>query len=165
MENKFVIKNERGYALIEVVFVITVIAILFSIVAPKIVKSLQTVQADYFMKTVYSELRFIEATKRVAPTEDSDIFKMELQPKVFIIKSQRQNIKVTINNETYRSYKMPSDFNFEKNFEILVSNRGIFNDIKSQNKNSVTIRLKNDSKNLKPYIVFDSVGRLRFSNE
>ena len=156
--------NEKGYALIEVIFLVTVIAILSSIVVPKISASLQTVQADYFIKTLYSELRFIQASRRVTPIIESDIFDINLQPKTFSIMSKQQDIRVRINIETYREHRMPSTFSFEKDFDIRITDRGILNDIKSNNKNSGTILLKDNSKKLKPTIVFDSVGRLRFGD-
>ena len=165
VHNKYLIQSEQGYALIEVIFLVTVIAILSSIVVPKIAASLQTVQADYFMKTVYSELRFIQASIRITPVIKDEVFDINLQPKTFTVMSNEQNIRVKINSETYREYKMPSGFSFDEDFNISISKDGIFKDLNSKNKVSFNIQLKNNSQKLKPHILIDSVGRLRFGDK
>ena len=154
--------NEKGYALIEGIFIITVLAILSSIVVPKIAASLQTVQADYFMKTLYSEVRFIQAARRVSLNDEDDVFDLQFQTNNFVVGCLNQNIGVRINKEIYRDYEMPSTFSFEGNGSVNVSSRGI---LSYQGSVSTTIRLKNNSQILKPTIVFDSVGRIRFNSK
>ena len=155
------LREERGYALIEAVFLVSVIAILFSILVPKISASLRTVQADYFMKSLYSELRFIQAARRLIPN-DEDIFNVKFSAEQFLVTSTNQNIRLKINNEIYRKYKMPSNFHFEKDFSMFVTSKGILKNSKASDSTSDTIKLKTGSTTLKPSIVYDSVGRFRF---
>lgn len=159
------VKNEHGYAMIEIVFLITVIAILSSIILPKVSHSLQTVQADHFIKTVYSELRFVQATSRVTSYNKEKIFGKQNLNFAFSVTSFSPNIRVKLHNNLLRKYTMPSYLSFEQDFSINISNEGILNNSKGKNPTSGSIVLKNGSKRLKPVIVYDSVGRIRFSEQ
>ena len=168
MKNKNLINDERGYALIEVIFLVTVIAILSSVVVPQISNSLKIVQSDYLMKTIYSEFRFIQATSRVTTykktTEETDIFQTNKTINKFFLDGNDKNIKITY-YDTFRSYELPPGFYFENKFAVSASRIGIFKDLFTTNSTTSShIKLMNNSKSCKPVIVFDSVGRVRFSD-
>ena len=157
------IKNEHGYAMVEIVFLITVIAILASIILPKVSHSFQTVQADYFIKTIYSELRFIQATSRVTSYRKDKIFEDYNTTPSFSVTSFNPNIRVEFRDHVFRKYIMPSYLSFEQDFSITINNEGIIRNSKGKSSNSGNILLKNGSEKFKPVIVYDSVGRIRFS--
>ena len=160
-------QKERGYALIEIVFLVAIIAILSSVIIPKISNELQIAQADYLMKSLYSELRFMQAAQRINVYKKEDILPVNKKMKFFILVSNNDNKRYRIrfdNSEELRKYKLPSNFSFEDDFYLVITEGGtVSNNFTS--KNSDTIRLKdNIGKFYKPFIVFDSVGRIRFSN-
>ena len=160
-------QKERGYALIEIVFLVAIIAILSSVIIPKISNELQIAQADYLMKSLYSELRFMQAAQRINVYKKEDILPVNKKMKFFILISDNDNKRYRIrfdNSEELRKYKLPSNFSFEDDFYLVITEGGtVSNNFTS--KNSDTIRLKdNKGKFYKPFIVFDSVGRIRFSN-
>ena len=160
-------QKESGYALIEIVFLVAIIAILSSIIIPKISNELQIAQADYLMKSLYSELRFMQAAQRINVYKKEDILPVNKKMKFFILVSNNDNKRYRIrfdNSEELRKYKLPSNFSFEDDFYLVITEGGtVSNNFTSTN--SDTIRLKdNKGKFYKPFIVFDSVGRIRFSN-
>ena len=160
-------QKESGYALIEIVFLVAIIAILSSIIIPKISNELQIAQADYLIKSLYSELRFMQAAQRINVYKKEDILPVNKKMKFFILVSNNDNKRYCIrfdNSEELRKYKLPSNFSFEDDFYLVITEGGtVSNNFTSTN--SDTIRLKdNKGKFYKPFIVFDSVGRIRFSN-
>lgn len=160
-------QKESGYALIEIVFLVAIIAILSSIIIPKISNELQIAQADYLMKSLYSELRFMQAAQRINVYKKEDILPVNKKMKFFILVGNNDNKRYRIrfdNSEELRKYKLPSNFSFEDDFYLVITEGGtVSNNFTSTN--SDTIRLKdNKGKFYKPFIVFDSVGRIRFSN-
>ena len=69
-----------------------------------------------------------------------------------------------INKNSVRTYIFSKNFSFENKFSITVSNIGIISNLFATSTTSNNIKLMNKSSLCKPFIVFDSVGRLRFSN-
>ena len=162
MKQNKIPQNEKGYALIEVVFLVTVIAILSSIVVPKISESFKIARADHLMKTIYSELRFIQATTRLTFFDGDNIFDVHKPVNNFYVVIRGTNVVVE-SNKRLRSYEIPSGFYFEKNFFMSITDRGIVHDYYNDAV-SGRVKLMNNSKLLRPVIVFDSVGRIRFSD-
>ena len=161
--------NEKGYALIEVIFLVAVIAILSSIAIPKISNEIQIVQADYLMKSLYSELRFMQAARRINSykNQNEEILQAKNNGTYCILISSNEKKRYRLKllyDEELRRYNLPSNFAFADNFYIVITPDGALKEAFS-NRNSGTIKLKdNKGKEYKPFIVFDSVGRIRFSN-
>ena len=161
--------NESGYALIEVVFLVAVVAILSSIVVPKIGNELQVAQADYLMKSLYSELRFMQAARRTSAYEDKSFFPTSKKMKSLSLISGNTNKRYSVrfnNDEEIRRYNLPPNFSFENNFLITVKDNDILSNAFLDSGYSGNIKLIDNKthKTYKPFIIFDSVGRLRFSN-
>lgn len=163
------IMNERGYALIEVVFLIAVIAVLSAVAIPKMSNGLQIAQADYLMKSLYSELRFMQAAKRISSYQEEDVLSVSKPTRSFIVISSNDNKQYRIrldDDDEVRKYKLPSNLSFKNDFSIRMTYEGVVSNARSSNKNSGNIVLiDNLNKQYKPFIVFDSVGRIRFSND
>ena len=161
------LKNEKGYALIEVVFLITVIAILSSIVIPKISSELKIAHADYLMKSLYSEIRFMQTAKRMSTYKESIILPISKTSKSFVLVSSDKSKQFRLrmgNSEEIRKYKLPSYFSFENDFFISAKDEGIIYDSFSNSSNHIKLIDNSTNKAYKPFIIFDSVGRIRFSN-
>ena len=160
--------DERGYALIEVVFLMAVIAILSATVIPKIGEGMKTAQADYLMKSLYSELRFMQTAKRITPDNKENVLGVYKQTTSFVVISSNENKQYRIrfsNNEEFRKYKLPPNLSFKEDFSIKIIDEGLVSNSKSNNKYSGSIVLiDNFNKQYKPFIVFDSVGRIRFAD-
>ena len=161
-----VANNERGYAVIEVLFLATVIAILSSIVMPKVINQFQIVYADYLMKSLYSEL--MQSARRITAYKVEDALYVNKPTKSFLTIGNNSNKLYGIrmgNDTSFRKYKLPSNFSFKENFFMVLSAEGILTNAFTR-KSSGSIKLINDNgKVYKPFIVFDSVGRIRFSND
>lgn len=161
-------RDEKGYALIEIVFLVAIIAILSSIIVPKIGNELQIAQADYLMKSLYSEIRFMQAARRTSAYKDELILPNKKMKSLSLISSntnKRYRIRFD-DSEELRRYNLPSSFSFENNFFIAVMDGGILSNSVLNGGYSGNIKLINNKthKVYKPFIVFDSVGRVRFSN-
>ena len=161
--------NEKGYALIEVVFLVAVIAVLSSIAIPKISNEFQTMQAEYLMKSLYSELRFMQAARRINSYKQQDEEIIQARNNgaycILISSNEKKRYRLTlVYDEELRRYNLPSNFAFTDNFYIVITPIGALKEAFS-GRTSGTIKLKDNSgKEYKPFIVFDSVGRIRFSN-
>ena len=169
MYNFNIMRNEKGYAFIEIVFLVAIIAILSSIVVPKISNEFQIAQADYLMKSLYSELRFMQAARRTSAYEDKSFFPTSKKMKSLSLISGNTNKRYSVrfnNDEEIRRYNLPPNFSFENNFFIAVMDGGILSNSVLNGGYSGNIKLINNKthKVYKPFIVFDSVGRVRFSN-
>ena len=160
--------NERGYALIEVVFLIAVVAILSASVIPKIGNGMQIAQADYLMKSLYGELRFMQTAKRITSYKKDDVLYVNKSTSSLIAISSNEKKQYRIrfgNDEELRKYKLPVNLSFKKSFSIQMSIEGILTNGNSNSEHSGSIILTDNlNKQYKPFIVFDSVGRIRFSN-
>lgn len=163
-------RNEKGYALIEVVFLVAIVAILSSIAVPKISNELQIAQADYLMKSLYSELRFMQAARRTSAYKEESLLPAYKNMNSLNLVSSNINKRYRIrfgDNEELRRYNLPSAFSFEKDFFITVMDSGTLSNDFLDDGYSGNIKLINNRthKLYKPFIVFDSVGRIRFSND
>ena len=162
------LKNEKGYALIEVVFLVTVIAIISSIIIPKISNEFKIAQADYLMKSLYSEIRFMQTAKRTSIYKKSDVLLVTKPSKSFVIISNNSLKQFRLrmgDDEEIRKYNLPSYFSFENDFFISVKAEGTISDSLGNNSDHIKLIDNGTNKVYKPFIVFDSVGRIRFSND
>ena len=162
-------QKEKGYAFIEIVFLVAIIAILSSIAVPKISNELQIAQADYLMRSLYSELRFMQAARRTSAYREEAIFPLDKEIKSLILTSSDTNKLYRLrfaNDEEIRKYKLSSYFSFESKISITVLNGGILSNNVLGGGYRGTIKIINSTNNkyYRPFIVFNTVGRIRFSN-
>ena len=157
-------KDERGYALIEILFLVTVISILSAIALPRVENAFKIVYADYFMKTLYSEIRFLQSSMRICYYNIEDAFYEKKKVRTFSMSISNTNYNIVLprENKVLRSYSMRSNFSFKYNYIFLsTTSEGNLN---SLNGSSNSLILTFNSKDCNPAIVFDSVGRIRFEN-
>ena len=158
-------KDEKGYALIEVLLLTTVIAVLASIVIPKVNEGFKTVYADYLMKSLYSELRFMQSSSRINSYSTDDVFKVHKTSKTFRAVSSNSNRRYRIINidGSIRTYNLRPNFYFENDFSFTISSKGTIKEHMT-GSSSNNVKLTFDSKVCGSIIVYDSVGRIRFEN-
>ena len=163
------IQKEKGYALIEVVFLIAIIAILSSIAIPKISNEFQIAQADYLMKSLYSEIRLMQAARRTSAYKEEDLLPVYKKTKSLNLVSSNTNKRYRIrfdSSEEIRRYNMPSYFSFDSDFYITVMDNDILSNkvLGGGYRGTIKIINRTTNKYYKPFIVFNTVGRIRFSN-
>ena len=169
MYNFNIMRNEKGYAFIEIVFLVAIIAILSSIVVPKISNEVQIAQADYLMKSLYSELRFMQAARRTSSYRKEAIFPSDKEMKPLILVNSNKNKRYRLmfaDDEELRKYKLPSYFSFKSNFYMTVIDGSILsnNVLGGGYRGNIKIINNTTNKSYKPFLVFNTVGRIRFSN-
>ena len=155
--------NERGYAMIEVVFLISIVAILLSLAIPNVINSFKTAYVEYEIRNLYGELRFMQTASRVMNFNNKDIFKnitfnkdiLYLYTNIFDDK-----YSLVIRTDLIRKHSLAPNFTFNNKDHVRFSNEGIMHVDKGV---SGTIFLKRDLENCKPLIKFDSVGRIRIT--
>ena len=162
------LKNQRGYAMIELILVLTTISILSSVVLPNISNSFKTAYVNYEMQNLYSEMRFIQAATRICTFNNEDVFSLATKEKYdsaksFIIQKNdftKNSYALSFNNNYIRQHYIASTFSFPHTLSISSNEKC---NIKNFNNASFTLYLTKNSVECKPYIVVDSVGRIRFS--
>ena len=164
MKNLKVIKDERGYALIEVLILVAVISILSAVALPKISNSFKVVYSRYVMQNIYSELRFLQTVARTSSFNKESVMNISIVEKIgatFIVKVSSNQYILDMTNNPIRRYNLAPNFSFEKPLSMRVTSTGTVMD--KNNNNSGHVILKRGSDSCKPIIIFDSVGRIRTS--
>ena len=166
MKSSDLLRSQRGYAIIEVVFLVSVIAILSTIIVPKIDTAYQNVYADYAIKNVYSGIRLSQAANRTAIFNADNIMNIKRVSYSFYISSSYDRTRYMIANgdgNILYNYYLPPNFSFENRFRFIVSGGGIVHDLINGNNTSGHLILQRNSKNCNPFIIYDSVGRIRIA--
>ena len=166
MKNLKIMRDERGYALIEILILIAVIAILSAAVLPKISNSFKVVCSRYIMQNIYSELRFLQTVARTANFDkENTVMNMPIVEKVggtFSVRVVSNQYVFRMTGQSIRRYNLPPNFSFEKTLYMRITSSGTIKD--NDSNNSGQVRLKRGTELCKPFIVFDSVGRIRTVN-
>ncbi|MBR1728284.1 MAG: hypothetical protein IJ728_02030 [Selenomonadaceae bacterium] len=151
--------------MIEVIFLIGVIAVLAKIVLPNISNSFQVVYSNYVIKNIYADLRYVQAANKISVfnRDYKEIFYTYNKPcGIFYARSSNKYFGTVLrnNNNLLRENKLVKNFSFNKIGLMTFSSEGIPNFFGSK---SGHLNLIKNSSNCSPYIVYDSVGRLRLS--
>ena len=150
-------KNQRGFATLEMILVILIIAVLSTIVLPKAARMVDTVRLDYEMKIFLSTLDFAKSLNQNAFYQ-KEIFKdVNLVGKPAAIKVNLETTKYSIVRDlqttAVRIHQLPKDFSVS--WENGLTNVVYF----SRNNNGHVILTSPQNSNR--YIIFNSVGRWR----
>ena len=151
---------QKGFATIEIIFVIVIIAVLVTVAVPNAARIIDRVALDYETKRLYSELRYLQAISRVkelkktgtgreeAANETTTL--MEIQPIVREYQILRNEIPITEKHKmlpNIKSLTTPErQISFDNNGKANITSKSIV----------LTSRFGKPNK-----IVFDSVGRIR----
>ena len=146
-------KNQRGFATLEIIVVILIIAVLSTSVLPNAARMLDVVRLDYEMKIFMSTLDFAKSLNKNAYYQ-TDIFK--------VANSDGTSSALQVNiatNTAYQIFRGGNEINEPHNLPKGFSMQGMNRIYFSQN-NTGTLTLTSRQK-FKRYIIFDSVGRWR----
>ena len=158
---KRLILNERGYAMIEIVFLISIIAIFSSLAIPNVFNSFKTVYVEYEIRNLYGELRFMQTASRIMNFNNEDIFQNAMSNKKIVYLYTNifdDKYSLVIRSDLIRKHNLAPNFTFNNKDHVRFLNEGIMHVDKGVRGN---IFLKRNSEDCKPLIKFDSVGRIR----
>ena len=150
-------KNQNGFAEIEIVLVLMIIAVLSGVALPKISKTLDIAQLDYETKRFVSEFYFAKSFSRSSKFAPS-IFSNSVsggKNVIFSIASRSYDVKLG-ENFIHERYVLPKKFSMKKNG---VPENLIFDNGKLSKAVSGKITIPSSQGNSRE-IIFDSVGRV-----
>ena len=150
-------KNQKGFATIEIIFLIVIISVLSAVAVPKISKIIEKVSLDYEVKKFYSELRFAQTINRSA-TFKQKVFSKPVpndQPVIFRVYNSK-SYRLERNGILVRpSHQMSRNISLERSNSM----KDIYFDTNGVHDKSGSVKIKSNVGTVK--IVFDSVGRWR----
>ena len=158
--------NERGYAMIEVVFAITVIAILASVVLPKIEAAFKTVYVDYEIRNLYGEMRFMQAANRISSFKTNEGWGISAayRPFMIVTGSNRSSYSLYIGSSTsIRRHYLAPNFRLEQIYNIIANRKGTLST--SLNKDDQKrFKITYNGEVCTPVIIYDTLGRFRITH-
>ena len=158
--------KERGYAMIEVVFAITVIAILASAVLPKIEAAFKTVYVDYEIRNLYGEMRFMQAANRITSFNPNNGWGISVayRPFMIVTGSNRSSYSLYIGSSTsIRRHYLAPNFRLEQIYNIIANRKGTLST--SLNKDDQKrFKITYNGEVCTPVIIYDTLGRFRITH-
>ena len=154
-------KNQRGFATLEVILATTIISLLAFVAVPKIDRVVEKVFLDYEMKRFCSEVNLTRSLNRSSSFDSKLFFRTISRPKNEIFLNIDKNTsyqlyqnKKYIRDRHYLSAGIKINYSPSKMSKIEFNSEGIYQ------SGSGTITLTSP-RGEKAEIVFDSVGRWR----
>ncbi len=165
-------KNQNGFATLEIILVIGIIAIFSTVAVPKMARILDKVALDYELKHLYSDLNFARSIGKSSMIDDGifNTFKNTGNGQIeFWLYSRKygnanfrnryQIRRPAVTSSVYYRHKFINNVNFEfKNGDLM--DKITFNNPSRYSSGSNTITLTSKYGN-SAQIKFDSVGRWR----
>ena len=151
---------QKGFATLEIVFIVLIIAGLASVAVPNATRILDRVALDYETKKIYTDLRALQSFDRMTEMKDSHFntaIKTQLK---FNVERNRYTIMKNETSQILTEHYFSNGVTVTKNWEFKFDDMG-----KITNKSGAAI---SDSMEIKSrygstYIRIDSVGRFRGS--
>lgn len=159
-------KNQNGFATIEIISVCAIIAILFSVVVPKLGKIIDKVELDCATKKLYGDLAFVQNVNRLARYNASIFDRVVTYPEkgeLFVFVDDRTNY-YDIRRRSTGGYENIRERRYLRNGMKISSNLGVDQriDFNSEGISSFSGRVKFTSRRGNQVnMYFDSVGRFR----
>ena len=148
---------QKGFATLEIVLVIMIIAILATTTIPSAARIIDRVSLDYETKRIYTDLRFIQSFDRMAYMKDSH-FDTNYDERIkFVIYSDRYVFEKNSDGKIYTENYFSKGVMMNKTKIIIFDDMGRINPAKSD---TLTLSSKFGSPK---YFRFDTVGRFRGS--
>ena len=148
---------QKGFATLEIVLVIMIIAILATTTIPSAARIIDRVSLDYETKRIYTDLRFIQSFDRMAYMKDSH-FDTNYDERIkFVIYSDRYVFEKNSDGKIYTENYFSKGVMMNKTKIIIFDDMGRINPAKSD---TLTLSSKFGSQK---YFKFDTVGRFRGS--
>ena len=151
-------KNQGGFATIEIILVIMIIALLSTVALPNMARMVDVAQVDYEMKILLSTLDFTKSLNKNS----------HYKPEIFAGKlSNDAGYELQINiDENLNRYTVISNLeNFSEPHNLpngfsIICEKGMPKQISPNTKYSGHIRI-NSGQNINRYVISDSAGRWR----
>ncbi|MBQ9488221.1 MAG: prepilin-type N-terminal cleavage/methylation domain-containing protein [Selenomonadaceae bacterium] len=153
-------KNQRGFATLEMILVILIIAVLSAVALPKAARMVDAVRLDYEMKTFLSTLDFTKSLNKNA-SFTTEIFQATLANAGFGSNTTSLQVNLTDTDykivrqgqEIFKPHQLPEGFSMS-------CNATLNNSISFTQANNGTLTMTS-RQNFNRYIIFNSVGRWR----
>ena len=169
------IKNQRGFATLEIILAVSIIGILATSAVPKIERLIDKVCLDYEMKHLYSDLNFARSIGKSSTFKSGMFLDIENDGKteLWIYGKNYGNVSARNRNQmmrpalsAYPYYRHYMTNNIEIVFEQsnLVKKISFDNPSRYSSEFNRTLTL-NSKFGKSAYIIFDSVGRWRGNYE
>ena len=156
---------QKGFAALELVLVIFIIAVLASCAVPNAARIIDRVALDYETKRLYTELRFLQSHERMTSMRDSHFKIIDSENPVTVeINGTHYIIKKRDPEKIYEKYFLPKGFTLSypanMNFRwIKFDNMGKPQSSDNSALNGHIFITSRHGKKTK--IIFDTVGRFR----
>ena len=151
------INNQKGFATLEIIFIMLIISILAGSVIPKISRSLDTVQLDYETKKFIGEFYLAKSLNRTANYSANKFFNLDLDP--------AHPVQIDVHEKFYylkRNTSEIGDRNYlAKGMKFSDSKVFQFNDEEDYYRGSSVNMIFKSRLGRNSELVVDSVGRIR----
>ena len=150
-------KNQKGFAAIEIVFVVMIIAILSGVALPKMSQMIELANLNYETKRFVSEFYFAKSLSRSSQIEPI-IFSGVVnggKPISFSVASRSYQI-TSSGNPVGEKYTLPKNFKISKNLPSVL----VFSNGKNSDSGTYTIT---SPKNFSLYVIKNTQDRIRIS--
>ena len=148
-------KNQRGLATLEVILVVTIIAILSTIALPKMARMVDVAQLDYEMKIFMSTLDYAKSLNRnIAYTPEIFSSSLEKPGSTLQLSIKKNPAGYTLKSDTpnlFEPHNLPTGFSITDTLD---------GNIYFTKPNNGNVIITSPFGN-KRYIIFDTVGRWR----
>ena len=160
---------QKGFASLEIVLVIFIVAVLVTAALPNAARVLDRVSLDYETKRLYTEMRFLQSYDRMAFMNDSH-FKLKTDPpnNPIILELNETNCRIETRDplKIYEQYFLPEGFTltYPQNMDfkwIRFDDMGKAQSATEKALNGHFVITSRLGKEL--YFIFDTVGRFRAS--
>lgn len=169
-------KNQNGFATLEIILVIGIIAIFSTVAVPKMARILDKVALDYELKHLYSELNFARSIGKSSMIDDgifntfnntgSGQIEFWLYSRNYSNSNMRNRYQImrqAVTSSVYYRHKFINNVNFEfKNGELM--DKITFNNKSRYDNWSKTLQFSSNPNLVNKTtaeVTFDSVGRWR----
>ncbi len=157
------LKNQRGFATLEIILAVSIIAIFATVAVPKMARVLDKVYLNYEMKRLYSELNFARSLGKFSDYKVSVFTGGDYKREPVFMRIYYNLNKYEILRNLEMGTAVISQHNLQNG--ITFSNNSGLEDIKFDNpsrystgSNTITLKSQFDDS---AYIIFNSVGRWR----
>jgi len=151
---------QKGFATLEMIFILMIIAALTTVAVPNAARILDRVALDYETKKIYTDLRALQSFDRMTEMKDSH-FQTAIKTQLkFNVERNRYTVMKNETNRILSEHYFSNGVTVTRDWEFKFDDMG-----KIMNKSGAAISdsMEIKSRYGKTYIRIDSVGRFRGS--
>lgn len=153
---------QKGFATLEIIFVVLIISLLASATIPNIVRIVDRVALDYETKKLYTDLKFLQSFDRMAHMKDGHFENAEDNLINLVVEPKRYIFQKNFNNKVYSEHKFSygvtaTQKDEKESWKIKFDD---FGRVSPAESNHITLT----SRFGENFFIFNSVGRFRGSH-